>query len=561
MYDPVYFISAVIYHLIFILIFSYLYAVEKKKPILLWTLSWVFFLGSSIAIALKIHTEYTLVFMTFEKIFSLLGVFSISQGAIGFFREKPSKLIIWTSSIFAAYLIFAYSMKFSEAYFDFSNALFAGGILIYTGMLSIRIEYVKGKIRHLLGGMFLIWGFSCLLFLGSYVYGETLATVAYSLVGLSAIASSIGLQLAYFLHTRENRAVLDEKIRYINMYDSLTGVYNRDYCELQLEKLEKDGQAPLSIIFGDLNNLKLINDIFGHQTGDEMIIKIAGIMKTVAEATEDSIVARWGGDEFIVVLPGTNYLEAEKITHTIHKLINEYKTDDFPLDISLGLATKENSLRTIQHIIKLADASLYRNKFRESSRAKKSLVEYFKKLLFDKEIESKEHAARVQELALLIAQEMNLSKKEQEDLSLVSYFHDIGKIAVPKDILNKPGGLTPDERLTIKRHSEIGYRILQSSVEYAHLSQAVLSHHECWNGKGYPQNLQGENIPLMARIIAVADAYEEMTQGRVYKKALSKEEALKEIKRCSGTQFDPHIAKVFVGVMKEQNYQLNIFMH
>ena len=413
----------------------------------------------------------------------------------------------------------------------------------------MKIVYVKSKIRYFIGVIFLVWGFGCLLFLFSYTQGETIAAIAYSLVGIAAIAASIALQLAYFLHTREYRNALDEKTRYLNMYDSLSDVYNRDYCELLLEQLGEEAKAPLSIIFGDLNNLKLINDIFGHQTGDDMIIKTGEIMKEAAKEMKGSIIARWGGDEFIIVLPGTDYQEAEKIIETINALADRCKTDCFPLDISLGVATKENSQQTLTHIIKLADASLYRNKFRESSRAKKSLVDYFKRTLFEKEIESKEHATRVREFALLIAGELHLSEKEEEELSLVAYYHDIGKISVPGDILNKRQDLTPEEWLTIKRHSEIGYRILQSSVEYAHIAQAVLSHHEFWNGKGYPQNLKGENIPLMARIIAVADAYEEMTQGRVYKEALSKGEALKEIERCSGTQFDPDIVERFIKVM------------
>jgi len=454
-----------------------------------------------------------------------------------------------TAGVFIAFFITAYLMKFAEDYFHFANAIFAGGILSYIGVLSIKIEYISSKIRYLVGVIFLIWGFGCLLFLFSYPYGEIMATIAYSLVGIAAIAASIGLQLAYFLHTRECREALDEKIRYLNMYDSLSDVYNRDYCELLLEELEEEAKAPLSIVFGDLNNLKLINDIFGHETGDDMIIKTAKIMKDAAKEKEGAIVARWGGDEFIIFLPETNSAGAKKIIKTINEHTDQCKTDCFPLDIALGVATKENSQQTIQHIINLADASLYRNKFRESSRSKKFLVEYFKRSLFDKEIESKEHATRVQEFALLIAEELNLSEKEKEELSLVAYYHDIGKISVPKDILNKPDNLTPDEWLTIKRHSEIGYRILQSSVEHAHISQAVLSHHEFWDGKGYPQNLKGENIPLMARIIAVADAYEEMTQGRVYKEALSKEDALSEIEGCAGTQFDPDIVKRFVTVL------------
>jgi diguanylate cyclase (GGDEF)-like protein len=549
MNDPVFILGVIVFHLIFISVFSYLYILEKKKYILLWSLSWVFFLLSSIFVGANLHTEIFLILVLFEKVFSLLGVYLISQGSFLFFRKKLSKLINITSTICLSLLIIAYLINLNSFYFDVTNALFSTCVLIYAGYSSLRFEYVKSGVRHLIGWIFFLWGFSTSLFLLSYFYGEVIITVAYTLMGPSAIAASITLLLAYFLHTREYRNTLDEKIRYINMYDSLTEVYNRSYCELLIEQLEQELQLPVSIVFGDLNNLKLINDIFGHHTGDDMIIRTADIIKRATMQTNGVIVSRWGGDEFIIILPNTNRNQAQAMIQKIKSLTDACRTDSFPLDISLGVATKESSEQSIQHVIKLADASLYTNKFRESAQAKKSIVEYFIKILFDNEIESKQHATRVQELALMISRELNLTQEQQEELSMVSYFHDIGKVSIPKEILNKSEDLTSDEWLTVKRHSEIGYRILQSSSEYAHISRAVLSHHEFWNGNGYPQNLKGEKIPLMARITAIAEAYEEMTHSKMYKVALTKEEALKEIEKNSGTQFDPNIARVFVEAM------------
>ena len=155
------------------------------------------------------------------------------------------------------------------------------------------------------------------------------------------------------------------------------------------------------------------------------------------------------------------------------------------------------------------------------------------------------HSERVSKLCRKIGQAMELDEKMIKELEISGLMHDIGKIAINNDILNKPGKLTDSEFEEIKKHPEISYHILKSADVYTRLAEYVLSHHERWDGKGYPRGLSGEDIPLVSRIITVADAYEAMTATRTYKKAFSNEKAIEELKRCSGTQFDPEIVRAF----------------
>ena len=166
--------------------------------------------------------------------------------------------------------------------------------------------------------------------------------------------------------------------------------------------------------------------------------------------------------------------------------------------------------------------------------------------MYARSYETEEHAVRLGQYSKLIGEKMGLSQSSMDELELFSMLHDIGKIGIDDRILNKPGGLTPDEWEIMKKHPEIGFLITMSSPDIASISEYVLTHHERWDGTGYPLGLSGEEIPLLARILAVADAFDAMTSDRVYRKALSKEAAVEEIGKNAGTQFDPQIAALFM---------------
>lgn len=189
---------------------------------------------------------------------------------------------------------------------------------------------------------------------------------------------------------------------------------------------------------------------------------------------------------------------------------------------------------------------MYRRKLLEHKSLHNSILASIKTTMFEKSNETEEHAERLAKMSRQLGQALGLSEEELVELELSSALHDIGKIAIDDRILKKPGKLTDSEWREIKRHPEVGFRIAQASPEFKHISEYILCHHERWDGKGYPQGIEGENIPLISRIIALVDAYDAMTEDRVYRKSVNIEEAIDEIKKNAGTQFDPHIARIFV---------------
>lgn len=343
---------------------------------------------------------------------------------------------------------------------------------------------------------------------------------------------------------------MEDEIKYLSFHDKLTGLYNRAFFEEELLRLDTKRQLPLSTIMGDLNGLKLVNDAFGHKEGDNLLIAISKVLRK--SCRKEDIIARWGGDEFVILLPKTDKFTSQRICERIKRNCeNHNKLNDHPiqLSISLGFATKEKEDQNMEEILKLAEDRMYRNKLVEGKTFRDSVLSSLKNFLWEVSFESKSHEERIKELSLRMADFLYLSDIEREELTLLSHFHDIGEITISKEILKKPSELSPEEWNEIKTHPEVGYRIAEASYELAHIAGKVLAHHEWWDGSGYPQGLCGEGIPLVSRIFSIVDAYEVMTSGRPYKKAKTKEEAIEELKRCAGTQFDPKLVDAFIHVI------------
>ena len=336
----------------------------------------------------------------------------------------------------------------------------------------------------------------------------------------------------------------EKEINYILYKDSLTGLYNRRFFEAEMERLDTKRQLPLSIIMGDLNGLKIINDSYGHEKGDQMLIETAKMLKEVLR--DEDILARHGGDEFTILLPKTSKKEAQKIVKRIDNKDRKVGKDQIPISIGLGVATKKKSSEDIREILKEADNNMYNNKLSESRSTKNKIVENLINTLGAKSSETKTHAIRMTKLAYDLGNKISLSNSELNRLSLLATLHDIGKTTISEDILKKPGKLTKEEWELIKEHPQRGYKIASASEEFALIAEEILSHHERWDGSGYPNGLVGKDIPYLARIISIIDAYDVMTSDRPYSKAISEEKALAEIKDCSGTQFDPTLAKEFI---------------
>ena len=345
------------------------------------------------------------------------------------------------------------------------------------------------------------------------------------------------------------RKEAEEKLKYISFHDNLTGLYNRAYFEEELKRLNTKRQLPLSFIMGDVNGLKLVNDAFGHLKGDLQLCKAARILEE--SCRKEDIIARWAGDEFSIILPKTKKAHAYKIIKRIRNATNKIKTNDIPLSISLGASAKERPEQDIKNIIQSAEENMYSRKLIEKKSIASSVISVLERTLWEKSHETREHSERIKKLAIKLGNSINLYQNRLDELILLSALHDIGKIAIPEDILNKKGKLTKKEWRKIKKHSEIGYNICNSSPQLVAISEAVLAHHEWWNGSGYPQGLKREDIPITSRIIAIADSYDVMITGRSYKKPLSKNEAIKELRKYSGIQFDPKLVKNFLEILNK----------
>lgn len=330
--------------------------------------------------------------------------------------------------------------------------------------------------------------------------------------------------------------------------DDLTGLYNRVYFKDALAKLDKEkGCLPVSIILGDVNGLKLINDAFGHDKGDELLRKIAEILSE--SCRRQDIVARWGGDEFVILLPGTGRKEARNIIERIKRNCRKREDDLLMPSIALGYVTKEKPTESIQKLLKSAESWMYRHKLLESRHAKNSIISFLEDSLQERGYESREHLKRVEELSLALGKKLELSSKKMEELTLLARLHDIGKIIIPESVLMKPGRLSKEDWEIIKKHPEVGCQIANSSPELASIALAILYHHERWDGRGYPRGIKGKDIPLISRIIAITDAYDIMTHNTSYKKAFSPEKAIKELKRCAASQFDPELVGIFIDIL------------
>jgi len=309
-------------------------------------------------------------------------------------------------------------------------------------------------------------------------------------------------------------------------------------------------KLPLSAIFVDLNGLKLINDSYGHDQGDELLRGIAEWILSFKR--KDDIFVRYGGDEFVLLLPYTNSRTAQLLADELQKKEGFKISGRFPsqwVSISLGVATKTGTEDSVEDLIAEADRLMYEDKLRKSRKHKNSIIDGIKdnpRLLRKWDLD---HANNVAKYAKAIAKEMGLEPSIQEMVENAGFVHDIGKITVPSQILNKQSELTKREAELIRRHPESGYQILRSVDAYAPLAMIVLSHHEWFNGEGYPEQLKKYEIPLPSRIIAVADAYDAMTSGRSYCTQKNKAEALEELKKYSGTQFDPQVVSAFIEAM------------
>ncbi|MBA7597142.1 hypothetical protein ES703_04138 [subsurface metagenome] len=384
------------------------------------------------------------------------------------------------------------------------------------------------------------------------------------------LLQAIGNQIAVGI---ENAQLL-EKTRGLSVTDELTGLYNRrqfyEVLETEMYRTERYG-ASFSVAMLDIDGFKEYNDRFGHTSGDGVLKAVAQTLKSSLRKTDTAF--RYGGDEFTIILPATDTDRAERVVDRVRsKWLKVPETENLvletPLGLSAGIAQFPENAETADGLIFLTDTALYRSKMEGGnkttlvsalgtfapdvlSRATLDQVYALSATVDARDPFTYGHSKRVAAISEMIGKAIGLSSDKLATLHAAALLHDIGKVGVSDSILTKPDKPTKDEWKLIRKHSAEGARIVGYVKELAALVPIIRHHHEWYGGTGYPDGLRGEDIPLGARIISIADAYDTMTTPRTYRDVISQQEALEELRRCLGTQFDPELVEAFCRAIDE----------
>jgi len=372
----------------------------------------------------------------------------------------------------------------------------------------------------------------------------------------------------------EERQRAEEALKRLAATDSLTGLYNHrslhDILDREIQRSVMNGR-PLAIVMMDVDGFKLFNDTYGHQEGDRLLKQVADVLRSRFD--DNVVVGRCGGDEFMAVLPGTDrdaaaQYSADLLEALSHERMRPHRGGDLPIMLSIGVAVCPDDSKHKEELVAYADASLFEaqqlsgntlvithrdpvdgfNKQRTAFGVLDALV----RTVDRKDRYTRRHSQQNAEYAVALGKAIGLSEGAVNALRIGGLLHDVGKIGVPDDILKKPGALTDEEMQIMRDHVVLSNLIVHGVPNLQDVSDAVYSHHERWDGKGYPRGLKGEEIPLSGRIMALVDAYSAMILDRPYRKALSHEESVAEMRANAGIQFDPYLVEPFLGLIETE---------
>ena len=339
-----------------------------------------------------------------------------------------------------------------------------------------------------------------------------------------------------------------ERLSEAGVFDPLTGAYYRSRLPELLRKIDKPENLPIAFFMFDVNGMKIVNDIFGYAEGNSLLTKCATILSLASPPR--GIMVRMSGDEFMLMVPKCSKQEREYIAEKVAQYTSEEASEMITPDISIGIGAKESEKQNVETALRKTEEKLITVRSRDSASFKNSIVKDLLRHLSNKNYETTKHVVRVKGLSLMLGESIGLGQERMTTLSLAADIHDIGKVVIPDEILGKRGNLTREDWEQIKRHPVISYSIANALPKYRSTSEAVLYHHEFWDGSGYPEGLKGEEIPLLSRILSIADAYDIMLNTTHYKpRSFTPKEALNEIKHCAGTQFDPNLVRYFIKMM------------
>ena len=354
-----------------------------------------------------------------------------------------------------------------------------------------------------------------------------------------------------------DRKRIEKEILYVSYHDALTGLYNRRFMDAELERLNTKRNHPISFIMGDVNGLKLTNDVFGHQAGDDLLKKVASVLRKACR--EDELIARIGGDEFLIVLPKTTKEMAEVVVDRIQRLMANMSFQDMSISISFGYDMKEDPAERLEELYKHVEDLMYKQKLEDGQSLKKKMFDTIVGKLHNSHPEEKEHGDKVAYYSEKIGQSLGFNQKRLDRLVLTAKLHDVGKISLAEETLKHHWRETVHMYPEIDskqwkeyaKHMEAGYRIFNNITKLADLSEFVLYHHERFDGLGYPRGIKGKSIPLEARIIAVANEADlfrrefsgQYSEGELHKKLMV------AVGDLAGSILDPALVEIFEDAM------------
>jgi diguanylate cyclase (GGDEF)-like protein/putative nucleotidyltransferase with HDIG domain len=490
-----------------------------------------------------------------------------------------------------------YSLMIISSYYIFT---FSGGI-VGTDNLSNIIPYALALSAYFLLNIALVWAFFYLTsphplmkaikeIVNKGIIKESimsyLSTLMLALV--LTILMSVEFFFGLFLFTILTFLLSFAFTKFFNLYkgleekasrDFLTGLYNHGYFKLRLDSfiLSNSNEEPeqFCVALLDIDDFKRYNDMNGHLQGD-VLLKYFGEFLADKTSKKDFIVARYGGEEFGMIMPGVSHNEALAFLNKIRKKLNDtyiFGAEDLPLgciSFSAGIVEFEQGILDSTELLKKADQALYYAKaqgknniqvYHEGNDIYQDGLQIFKdvealeqqlQIFLSKDIYTYQHSKRVFTYATDFSDKLHLHDNEKRNLILGALIHDIGKLEIPRDVINKKGSLDYHEWEMMKKHVIFGKEIVASTKRYDELLPLIELHHEQYNGKGYPYGLAGDNIPKLARILTIIDSFDAMTTERPYQETKTFAEAIEELRECSGKQFDPKYVEPFIEMLEEK---------
>jgi len=533
---------------VLLMLYVYIFMFERRLFLGLWFLGWaiIAFNYSLDAFFPDLLRQNHLVFFLSLGSYFFANLL-ISWGTLIFLKIKAGiSLLLSVGIIWILFFVFFSNQYWSDLQMIKYTYLAVFALSFWVGATMIRSVKRYGNLALFLGILNIAWVGNT--FISSYIL-KIPQISPYFVSQVILLVNAIGLIQFYFKKQKDEIERGLANITYLTFYDELTGLYNKTFFDKKIQELANNNNyLPISLLVGDMNGLKFVNDVFGHQEGDNWLKRMALIIQQ--SCRQNDIMARWGGDEFAIIFPNTDKETALDIVHKIKAACKSNRETEILISISLGVATKTDSKADLFKVLKEAEDLMYEVKLIEGKKARWAIAEILGKLLQEKDYETKEHIERLETLAKAFAGILNFSNENLNNLVQATNLHDIGKIGIPKEIVLKKTRLDLSEWLIMKKHVEIGYRIAHASGEFAHLADIILCHHEWWNGQGYPQGLKEEEIPLLSRIISILDAFDVMTHQQHYKSAKTINEALYELSQKAGTQFDPTLVPIFVKMLR-----------